>query len=156
MPVPIRLNHSPEKSEVSNLAIDYSFLLQQQPYPSQTSRQVTASNADAALLFELWTQARKLSDRENSFRVDASVDPQAILRLKSRGFITGGVNEIKFTERGRKIVVTMALGETSRFAKDADKDKSYTEILASMDKRGKKGYRIPKYAANTSNCLRLS
>ena len=70
------------------------------------------------------------------------------------GFLTGGVDEVKLTRSGKIVITTMALGEVNSFAK-AKQQKSYTEILASMDKRGKKGYRIPKYAANTSNNLKL-
>ena len=57
------------------------------------------------------------------------------------------------------VITTMSLGEQSQFEKKRQ-NKSYTEILASMDKRGKKGYRSaskdPKFSTNNSNRLDLT
>jgi hypothetical protein len=153
MPIPIRLNKSLENQD-GKCSVDYSFLLQQMAPVEERQKIIIAGNKDASLLFEIWCNASKTDG--DTFKIDTSkVDSQNIIRLKANGFITGGLETLKFTEKGKKIITTMALGETSRFAKDADKQKSYSEILASMDKRGKKGYRIPKYASNTSNFLRL-
>jgi serine protease inhibitor len=77
-----------------------------------------------------------------------------IIRLKSRGLITGGVNEVNFTKRGKIVITTMSLSEPNKFQTNAT-EKSYKEILASMDKKNKKGYRIPKFATNNSNNIRL-
>ena len=60
---------------------------------------------------------------------------------------------LEITKRGKTIITTMALGEPNKF-ETSKQQKSYTEILASMDKRGKKGYRTPKYAASNSLNLR--
>ena len=60
--------------------------------------------------------------------------------MKTVGLIAGSGEEMKFTERGKRIIMTMALAEDSKFEK-VKKDKSYHEILASMNKRGKAGYR---------------
>jgi len=152
MPVPIRLNMDKGRE---NTSIDYSFLLNSIEPEKKNKKIVTASNSDATLLFDIWSKSEKIN--EDTFKVDVSVvASKDILRLKTRGFLTGGLNEVHFTPKGKTIITTMVLGETNRFEKGADKQKSYTEILASMDKRGKKGYRIPKYAANNSNRLRLS
>lgn len=153
MPTPIRLNK--DSYEEKNMALDYSFLLDKIiPIEDNKRKTVIASNKDASLLFDIWSKSEKIN--EDTFKVNTKqVDNKDIMRLKTQGFITGNTESLHFTSRGKTIIATMALGETNKFAKDADSEKSYTEILASMDKRNKKGYRVPKYAANTSNFLRL-
>lgn len=75
------------------------------------------------------------------------------MRLKAHGFLTGSSDEVKFTTKAKTVITTMALGETNALTKMVKK-KSYTEIIASMSLKGKKGYRIPKFAAN-SNLIRV-
>jgi hypothetical protein len=152
MPVPIRLNR--DCGENNKLELDYSFLFQQQVQPT-SKKTVIASNKDAELLYSLWERSETTGKDTFKINTASGISPKDILTLKARGFITGGVDELKFTQRGRVIVTTIALSEPNNFAKNAER-KGYSEILASMDKRGKKGYRLPKYAANTSNFLRLS
>ena len=152
MAIPIRLNKDKENK---NLSIDYSFLLEQMAPVEKKQKTIIASNKDASLLYDIWCKAQKMDGGE-TFKIDTkSVNSKDIIRLKTNGFITGDVETLKFTAKGKTIITTMALAETNCFAKDADKQKSYTEILASMDKRGKKGYRIPRFASNTSNFLRV-
>lgn len=150
MPIPIKPIN--DKGDVKNLFIDYSFLLQQ---PIKR-KMVTASDKDASLLFELWSKG----DRQESFdivKVNSSIkiNLQDLMRLKSMGFVIGYGDKIKFTKKGKLVITTMSLGEGSNFEKEKQ-EKKYTEILAEMSKRGKKGYRIPKFAVNNSNNLKLS
>lgn len=147
MPIPIRFVKDEEKG---NIGVDYSMLLTQ---PIQKT--ITASNKDASLLFELWEKSEK-SNKPNVVKIDPSskISSSDILRLKSMGLITSNQNEIEFTKKGRIIITTMSLGESSNFEKNKKK-KSYTEILASMSKSNKKGYRTPKFASNNSNNLNL-
>ena len=44
--------------------------------------------------------------------------------------------------------------EGNKFEK-GKKEKNYLEIMASMDKRGKDGYRIPKFCSSNSNNLNV-
>ena len=149
MPVPIML--IPDKSQKQDkYVIDYSFLGAPIEAPK---KKVMASNKDANLLFDLWSKSEKIGG--DTFNLDSSAESKDVLRLKARGFLTGSLREVTLTRKGKMVVTTMALSEPNRFSKDK-KQKDYNEILASMDKRGKKGYRIPKFATNNNNNLRLS
>jgi hypothetical protein len=152
----------PFKSNPS-YTVDYSMLANQfedaYTKPGASKKVVTASNRDASLLYELWSKAEK-SDEE-SFKVESlELNSRDIMRLKSMGFVTGNTNEVKLTDKGKKIITTISLAEPNRFQLTSQK-KSYNEILASMDKRGKPGYRAaqattnPKFASNNSNNIRL-
>jgi len=152
MPLPIQKIHTLEKeTSDSNFFIDYSLLLNTMP---KEKKIVTASDEDAELLIRFWTTADKLSESEEVYRVSNSkLTNEDILRLKAHGFLTGSSEEVKFTSKAKAVITTMALGESNAFTKQ-QKKKSYTEIIASMSLKGKKGYRIPKFAAN-SNLIRV-
>jgi hypothetical protein len=149
MPMPIK---KIEDKVSGNFLVDYSLLLKSLP-PDTKNKIVKASDADANLLMKLWETAEKIS--ENVYKIaKTQFSQEDILRLKAHGFLTGGSEEVKFTPKAKVILTTMVLGESNRFQKE-QKQKSYTEIIASMDHRGQKGYRVPKYAANNSNFIRL-
>lgn len=145
----------PDSKKDPNTAIDYSFLFNN-PIPQKKT--VVASNKDASLLFELWASGEKVDD---TIRIKPSknITSKDILRLKTLGFLIGDLNTVKFTRKGKLVITTMALGETSQFEKNKE-SKTYTEILASMNKRGKKGFRMarkePKFSVNNSNSLDLN
>ncbi len=154
MPLPIK--YVPDlQREDKNYGIDYSFLVTQ-PAPKKT---VTANNKDAALLFELWSKCER-GKGPDDIKIGSSVpvNPRDLLRLKTMGFLAGAGDDLSFTRKGKLVITTMALGEESQFDKKATQ-KSYSEILASMNKRGKKGFRIagsdPKFATNNTNRLDL-
>jgi len=156
MPVPIKtiLDVDYYREDNNRNTVDYSFLSTFQPEKPK-SKNVIATNTDASLLFEIWTKSEKSG--EDSYRIDSEITSRDILRLKSRGFLTGSSDLVKFTQKGKRIVTTMALGEPNKFA-EAKTKKDYAEIMASMDKRGKKGYRIassPSYAVDNINRLDL-
>ena len=149
MPVPIK--PIPDKGEPRNIS-DYAFLLNV-PKGLPSKKKVQASNKDASLLFKIWAQGKKAS--EDSVKIkDLGISSRDIMRLKTMGFLTGGSEEVKFTKKGKIVITTMALGETSAFEKNK-REKKYTEILASMNKKGKKGFRTPKFASCPSNLLNL-
>jgi hypothetical protein len=102
---------------------------------------------------KIWLNADK---SDNKYRITSNVElsSREIMRLKTHGFVTGNSDQVEFTDRGKKVITVMALGEGNHFQENR-KEKSYIEILASMDKRGKQGYRTPKFAANNSNNLRI-
>lgn len=156
MPVPINLNSNINSDEKNNkLQMDYSWLLNN--IPKNDKKIVTASNKDADTLMQIWLTADKSKDKstnEEIFKIDGQkFSSQEIMGLKARGLVTGGSEEIKFTNRGKTVITTMALSENNGFLKN-QKSKSYTEILAGMDKRGKSGYRIPTISSN-QNSIRL-
>jgi len=70
------------------------------------------------------------------------------------GLLTGGADTVKVTSRAKRVITVMALGEVNHF-ETTRQDKPYNEILAGLSKKNKPGYRIPKYAASSSNNLRL-
>ncbi len=139
MPVPIQLVNGPTEKIKSDGLLDISFLAHHMPKEaSGLSYGVTDSDADNVM--NIWLNAKKIDN--DTFEIKSmDIDNQTIIRLKSRGLISGGTDNVKFTSRGKGVVKTMSLGESNNFL-SKKKEKSYTEILASMDKRGKKGYRI--------------
>lgn len=147
MPVPFRLIsdesfYSKESGRES--LIDISFLAKKMPsIKSKTTSNkmvVTAADKNASLLMTLWTKGNTLSDG-TVVTSDTGLTPKDILRLKTYGLVTGGSDRVEITNRGKAIITVMTLGETNAFEKNA-MEKSYTEIMASSDKRGKHGYRM--------------
>ena len=136
MPVPIR----PIADQKNNVNMDYSFLFNN---PPPTKKTVTASNKDASVLYEIWDKGEKIE--EDKFRINLSdkITHGDIARLKGLGFLASSneINQVKFTKKGKIVITTMALGEVNQFEKRRE-PKKYTEILASMNKKGKKGFRI--------------
>lgn len=149
MPIPIRPRH---ESNERNSYVDYSFLTRN--LPAASKKTVTASNNDASALMKIWTDASSEGD-QFTISSDLGLSQRDITRLKTYGLLAGSSEKVSFTERGKKILTVMALGEGNKFQKDT-KEKSYLEIMASMDHRGKAGYRIPKFASSSSNNLRLN
>lgn len=148
MPIPLKpVRYQYNNEEVyPDSVIDISFLSQQ----ISGNKIVTAGNNDAALLFSLWENGESLG--KDTIKLTDSYGSEELSRLKRMGFITVSGNKIHFTDRGKKVVVTMTLAESSRFEKNKQ-SKAYTEILAGMNKRGKPGYRIPSFASDNSNTL---
>lgn len=107
---------------------------------------VTASDKDAELLLNVWKKASRI--REKTYKL-SEISNQDFSRLKSGGFVIGDSHACQLTPRGQKIIKVMTLGETNAFLKN-QKSKSYTEIMASTNKRGKKGYRIASAIDNTN------
>ena len=147
--MPIRPNYGQPDEPMGHLNIDYSFLLHD--YDQRTKIKATASNKDAKLLMDIWLHANKT--KEDTYQIHTG--NRDIMRLKTLGFITGGTDEVKFTAKGKMIIKTMALGEPNQFDKEK-KEKSYTEILASMKPEGKTGLRDPRFASNHNVVLDLT
>jgi len=153
MPVPIKLIPDGAKSKDT---IDYSFLLTDGF--TRNEKIVTASDKDADLLFKIWSMGKAQGNDTICLDKKSNISQDELLRLKSRGFLVGDTEKVKFTKRGRLVITTMALGEPSKF-ENVKQPKKYTEILANMSKRGKRGYRIasgnPELDVNASNNLNL-
>jgi hypothetical protein len=157
MPLPINLisrNPSEENPKNNNL-LDVSFLasnLHQQKEASDYS--FGLSDRDASHVMNIWLHGKKIGKDQFDLS-DVDIDNKDVLRLKTRGLISGGTKEIKITNKGKSVVKTMALGESNKFLNNR-KEKSYTEILASMDKRGKRGYRIAGIYDENSHLINLT
>jgi hypothetical protein len=149
MPVPIRPIQNSIPGGENNNFLDYSFLAQQVTHNEK--KKVTASNSDAEALMKIWLEADTKGGKY-SISSDFGLSRREITRLKSYGLVAGSDDDLVITDRGRKVITVMALGEGNKFEKGKS-EKNYLEILASMDKRGKDGYRIPKFCSNTSNNL---
>jgi len=152
MPIPFSRVQDLDKSFFKDM--DFSILAPYVDKPVEGFKKLAAaSNDDANLLFQVWSSSQKNEDGD-SFKISSDVSSKDILKLKTRGLISGGTDVIKFTKKGKMVITVMALSEPSKFEKLIT-GKKYNEILASMDKRGKPGYRAPKFASNNNNCLNL-
>lgn len=150
MPIPINPAGRLSDNRGRESAIDISFLATHLPeIEKEASREVlTASDKDANVLMKIWLKADRVEKDTFKITPELEIDGSDVMRLKTKGLLTGKVDEVKLTPKGKTIVSTMALAESNKFLNEK-KDKSYSEILASNDKRNKKGYRIPKYAADS-------
>ena len=135
-----------EDKTASELSLDYSWLSGHMPAAPSAKKMVIASDKDAGLLMELWLESDKVATDKIKQRKESKISSGDIMRLKTRGLLDSDGDNFKLTSSGKTIIATMALGENNRFLKN-QKSKSYTEIMASMDKRGKNGYRVPKFAS---------
>jgi len=160
MPIPIKpiSEQNGEKYGGIGFQMDYSILLNKIPEIKSISDKkiVTASDNDAKILMDIWTNAEK---KNESYKISSkmNVSYRDVMRLRTNGLLTGTNEEVQLTDRAKSVIRTMVLGENNNFLKNK-KQKSYTEIMASMDKRGKKGYRIardknnedaPKFSSNS-------
>ena len=155
MPVPIRPIKNHEEPERQD-SIDYSFLANMFQGNTVQSEKIkaTASNNDASLLFDLWLKSSQQDSNDTISIEKCGLSKGDITRLKTRGLVAGGATEIKFTPKGKKIITTMTLGEPNNFELNSQY-KPYQEILASISKKGKPGYRFPRFATNQWNNLDL-
>lgn len=149
MPMPIRpVGDENRNNKQAELSFDYSVLLSALPKTEQSNKKIViASDGDASMLLELWACSQKTATDTFKLDKETKITSSDLIKLKSHGLITGGSEEVKLTGKGKAVITTMVLGESNNFLKDK-KQKSYTEILASMNKRGKTGYRIPTMGTN--------
>jgi hypothetical protein len=161
MPLPIKpINDKPEDKSVH---MDYSFLSHMNFEVSEETKTaskkfVQASNKDASSLYKLWQDG--VRDGSEDFDIQKTIESanltsREISRLKALGFVKGDMEHVSFTDRGKRLLVTMTLSEPNRFQLKSER-KPYSEILASINKkRTKTGGRIT-YADDNSNHLDLS
>ena len=130
MPIPLR----PQNSQESKYLMDFSFLAQK----VSGKQEIAPEDKDAALLLKVWASGRRDGDK---LKVSSQeVKPQDFAYLKTSGLVSGEMESCVITERGKKLITVMTLGENNTFLRTR-KQKSYTEIMASTNKRGKPGFR---------------
>ncbi|MFO8110795.1 MAG: hypothetical protein R6U17_09815, partial [Thermoplasmata archaeon] len=100
--------------------LDVSFLANYQQEGQEHKKagclSVAVSNTDADDLMEIWLHADKKG--KDTFDVSPiKMSNKKLLRLKSRGLLSGGTDQVKITPKGRTVVSTMALGENNKFLK---------------------------------------
>lgn len=141
MPIPIGLVGKPKDKEryKDNLFVDYSFLFDKKNVKEASDSLFYLTDGDAKDLMKIWLKSKKVDGDFFMLNGDLLLSDD-IIRLKTRGLITGDVNRLSFTPKAKRVIKTMTLGEANKFLQNK-KEKSYTEILASMDKKGKRGYR---------------
>lgn len=141
MPFPIQPVNA-KQSQENNTNVDYSFLKQYIPDENfqKTSGFQIVSNKDADNLMKIWLSGDKKENYEFNLP-DNLIHSSDLSRLKINGLVQSSGNKCKITEKGKKVITTMTLAEQNQFLR-TKKDKKYTEILASISKKGKKGYRI--------------
>jgi hypothetical protein len=159
MPIPLRPSFNSVSSNQSvESSMDYSFLADQLQGTSRSaSKMVMASNQDASLIMELWMNGERAGDND-TFKVSShpNLTKRDIARLSAKGFLSKcDEDSVRLTARGKVVVTTMVLSEPNHFQNNRQ-EKKYSEILASASKKNQSGYRMPKFATNQSNNLRLS
>jgi len=142
MPIPVK-----RCDNVSSMdSIDFSALLNSfnttLEQTDSSKLNIVASNRDADLLMDIWENSECKND-DLVIKPGYEVDNSDIIRLKTSGLLTGDSAQISLTKRGKKIITVMLLGEPNNFEKNRQ-TKKFNEILASINKRGKAGYRIPR------------
>jgi len=153
MPIPIATVGSQPEEVENNHFLDFSFLANHVPVKEASFNSVVLADQDADQLMKIWLKSEKVA--KDTFRISSSeIDNKDLLRLKSRGFLCGGIDEVKFTAKAKTVISMMALGESNNFLKNK-KDKSYSEILASVSKKGKKGYRMAEAYDENSHLINL-
>jgi len=144
MPIPIMPNHMPVNTDRSPSGaspaqyqqIDVGMLSSFMPTPAQDNKKVSSN--DAGLLFRFWKNADE-QDNE-SFTVPKCFSNSDVLRLKTLGFLSGDLEIVKLTSRGREVIKNIVLNEENAF-ESIRVHKPYTEILAEMDRARKSGIR---------------
>lgn len=147
MPVPIQfIGRGNYNDDEKNSYLDLSFLNNVLPTKESSFESHGLVDKDAEDLMKIWLNAKKTKDGGFELESKTDIENKDVIRLKARGLLTGNTKKVKFTNRAKKIICTMTLGESNNFLKKR-KEKSYSEILASMDKRNKPGYRTPRYSS---------
>lgn len=92
--------------------------------PREVFEQLSGLNdKEADVLYRLWKEAAPGSKKFSS----GSGDKDAIVGLKSKGYIAGHGDELEFTDKGKKIIREMVTAEPNSFDKNSQ-TKSYSKI----------------------------
>lgn len=138
MPLPIRSIE--DNGGIPSFTMDVSFLAAPMDDKiTKKSWRYMVTDQDASLLMRVWMYGEKEGD---NLKVSENVlSSRDYYRLKTNNLIFGEKDSLSFTQRGKDVIKTMTLGEENAFAKNK-KEKSYHEILASANKKGKSGFRV--------------
>jgi len=155
MPIPIRPNSYQQKSESpmdSKLNLTLDMLSQMlNNHSASIKKEAEVADTDASLVFALWENSKILRDAGNIedrlYGIPNNVTQSELTRLKTRGFIYGEKDQIRFTNHAAKIIKMMVLAEGNAFGKQAVK-KPYSMILAES--------KVPKRRSNLALAEKLA
>jgi len=144
MPVPIIPNHIRTQDtsgptgmdDINYNMIDPAMLSNLLPKKKKDNTKVSSN--DAGLLFRFWKNAD--DDGNDSFTVPQCFSNSDVVRLKTLGFLAGGVENVKMTARGREVIKNIVLNEENTF-ESTRIHKPYNEILADMSAAKRAGIR---------------
>ncbi len=134
MPVPIlpqNINNMIDKQNDKNVQVDYGFIsfenLSDMMQKHNNSKDLLkVSDNEANLLFKLWKSS---GEGFGKISVPKDINNNDILRLKASGLISGDVDEVIFTPRGKDIITTMVLSEDNALVKQS-KSKPFSQRLS--------------------------
>jgi hypothetical protein len=107
---------------------------------SKFSDLLKVSNNEANLLFRLWSESGA-GPNDSNIVVPSSVDNNDLLRLKACGLIVGDTSSFTMTQRGRDVILTLALGEKNAFDKSSSSN-TFEKILSDRQKLASGGPRL--------------
>ena len=142
MPIPIMPNNTDSfrnKRNQPEVPVDYgtldmSVLENLRQKGDRSSDLFKVSDFEAGMLFRLW-KGSETDCRSGTIKVPDTFSNNDVLRLKACGLVSGGVEEVALTDRGRGVIKTMVLGEDNNFDNDAV-EKPFQQILAESKPKG--------------------
>ncbi|MCX6822094.1 MAG: hypothetical protein NTW30_04940 [Candidatus Aenigmarchaeota archaeon] len=108
-----------------------SDMLQKQ---SRSNDMLKVGDNEAKLLFNLWKENDCTSS--DNLNVPKCVSNTDIIRLIASGLISGGIDKVRFTPRGREVITTMVLSEENALSKTSS-DKTYEQRTAEVKPKRK-------------------
>ena len=98
------------------------------------------SNNEANLLFRLWSESGA-GPNDKDIGIPSSINNNDLLRLKACGLIVGDTSHFTMTQRGREVILTLALGEGNHFDKSSSAN-TFEKIVADKQKMASGGPRL--------------
>jgi hypothetical protein len=95
---------------------------------------IKVSNLEAGILFKLWKDS-KTQSCEDFMNVPSEFSNNDLLRLKASGLVSGDTEKVKFTPRGKEVIVTMVLSEKNDLDKTSSA-KTYEQRYAETKPKG--------------------
>ncbi len=137
MPVPIlpqntdslnRREHNMQIHTVDYGKLDVSDLASIIQKRSTFQDSIKVSNHEAGILFSLWKNSNSKSS-DDIVIVPKEFSNNDILRLKASGLVSGDTEKVKFTPKGKEVIMTFVLSEQNSLSKTSS-TKNYEQILA--------------------------
>ena len=145
MPVPILLNNpssGQQEAEMKNHmpAVDYgvdismlSKALEQMP---PKTAMTLVSDFDASLLFKLWREGEESPSNIGTFKVPTTMSNSDILRLKANGLLSGDVDVVTLTDRGKEVIRFIVLASENSLKDGREsRSKPFHKVVAECTRR---------------------